>query len=209
MTKKNYPFVKKTLWMVLAIFVFTFLYAVTRYVILGPYDFKAIPLFITNKALAFSFVINLMILSSPKIKNISRMVLGLFTYLMGILHGILSVILLPTSFFEKFYDENGEMYFDTGAMVFFGVLAIILMIVINKYFHHYKQEKSFWNSFVFEKLYLVFLIALGLHLFVSYMDGWFVISNWYGYMPPISLLSFIAVLISTINFFQRVFCVKR
>ncbi|NPA43077.1 MAG: hypothetical protein GXO27_03495 [Chlorobi bacterium] len=197
--------VKRTVWLLAGVLAFTYLYAALRYVVFGPYDVNALPIFITNKALAFSFVINLYILSSPWIKGVRRSIVGIANVGVGTLHTLLSIILIPSHFFKKFYAATGEMTGTFGAMILFGILAFILMIIISRGFQYQHKYSKYWQTFLFERLFLVFLVFIGLHIFIYSVEGWFRPSDWYGGMPPISLLSFLFLLGATLHFFQRVF----
>jgi len=202
------PHFKRTVWLIAGVLTFTYLYAALRYVVFGPYSVNALPIFIMNKALAFSFVINLYILSSPYIVRIRRSLLGIVNYIIGTVHAILSVILIPGSYLKKFYTVEGEMNVNFGAMVFFGIIAFILMVVISKGFQYRNKYSQFWLTFIFEKLFMIFLIILGLHIFVYGVENWISWDKWYGGMPPISLLAFLFLLGTTFHFFQRIFCKK-
>ncbi len=206
--QKN-PKNKSTYWTIFVIWFFTFSYAVLRYVFFGPYDINAIPLFVVNKSFAFSFMILSYFLSNPKVEFINRKIVGIFTYFFALLHAIISAILIPTSFFEKFYNEENLLTFTAATMIFFGVLAIILSVVISKSFLKSDSSNPFWKTFYFERLYLFFLLFLGLHIFIFYFPNWIKVQNWHGYMPPISLLSFLFLLGITMNFFKRVFLSKK
>ena len=191
------------------IFLASFLYATLRYIVFGPYKINALPIFVMNKALALSFVIYLYILSSPYFTGIKRSVLGITTYSIGILHALLSIILLPTSFLKKYYTSEGEMAVGFSAMIFFGILSFIISLLLSKGFRYPTKYSKFWSTFTFEKLFLIFLIVLALHIFVFCISDWIKINQWYGYLPPVSLLAFIFLIGTTFHFFQRIFCKKK
>jgi len=208
-TPEEKAVIRRTTALLIILFLAALLYATLRYIIFGPYKFNAFPIFIMNKALALSFMMYLYILSSPYFKRVKRSLIGMSAYGMGIMHAMFSVILLPTSYLKKYYTTDGEMAVGFSAMIFFGIVALILMIIISKGFRYQSRYNKYWATFGFEKLFLMFLIVTGLHIFVFCINDWIRISRWYGYMPPVSLIAFIFLLGTTIHFFQRVFCKKK
>jgi hypothetical protein len=196
---------KRTVSFIIGTFLFTFVYATLRYVIFGPYTLHSIPLFILNKSLAFSSVIFIFVLTVKKITFLSRGIIGITSYIIAIFHGILGAILIPSSYFKKYFNPEGEMLVSFAAMIFFGVLALLLMVFINKIISFGKKDKKFYNAFWFHKIFLFLLAIISLHVFVFCIKDWFNFKNWYGYMPPISLLSFILLFFATLGFLNRVF----
>ncbi len=196
---------KRTFLVVIAVFFLAFAYAVIRYVVIGPYDINAIPLFIMNKAFAFSFVILLFIVNLHQIQSLDRALLGLMIYSMAILHLLLSAVLLPTTFFKTIFNSEGEILFSGASMVLFGIITFIFTVLISKVFFRAVKDMDYGGSFKFEKLFFVFLTFLGLHLSVFHATRWFDVDSWYGHLPPISLLSFLFVLATAFQFFKYVF----
>jgi hypothetical protein len=161
-----------------------------------------LPLFITNKALALTFAVNLFFLTNLTFKNINRKVLGITTYFIAILHSIISVILLATPYFDSFYID-GKLCYCAAVMMLFGVAAVMTMVLIQKNFMYRHRFPEYWSSFSFEKAYILFLIFIALHIFVYFVNGWFDVNSWPGGLPPISMISFVFIVISTIQFFHK------
>jgi hypothetical protein len=167
------------------VFLFTSFYAVVRYHVFGPVLFKDLFLFTFNKVIAFSALIlwvwNLWPGNNKEKEKLKNIILFLIS-----LHIILSVILLRPYYFPDFFIPlKGFSLFGSLALLG-GSLAAVLMFFSGKI------------SFRFNIKYLFFFF-IAIHLVSMGGKGWLTPIKWYGYLPPITLISFLILLAGSIK----------
>jgi hypothetical protein len=178
----------------LLVLLFCFTYALVRYVLLGPVEAEEIPVFIINKAVSWGAV-TLLLLSiyatSKKLTNTAREY-GTYAYWKIVCHALLTLSILNENHFAKLY-EDGKLSLFGQMSVLSGVLVIVMFLY---YHHHFSNANNFTTVFKrITKVKLILIITL-VHLFFLGAKGWFTPGNWYGYLPPITLISFLIVLIT-------------
>ncbi len=184
---------KKELPIAIGIFLGFFLYAWLRYVSFGPYaaaDF----LFILNKAFAFS-VIGIMFTAYLPVayRKLRRDILGYAAFYFTLAHFILSLILLPGKYYRHFHKPDGRICFDFKMAVTTGIVAFFVLLVIYYYFK--QKKKSGVNPKIFGCITCIYYLALLGHVYFLGYENWAHPEKWHGGMPPITLISFILLLL--------------
>jgi hypothetical protein len=156
-------------------------------------------IFIFNKAVAWSALIfaALSILPEKKLNRlfIKRKTLGLSAYFFAIFHIFLNLFLINQSRFPKFYiglnNYNPMFYLVllTGllSILVFTVVALVSLSII-------KVENK--NKFL--KLGFYGVLINSLHPLFLGFQNWFKPLTWPFYMPPITLLVFVFVLLCVV-----------
>ncbi len=169
------------------IFLLSFFYAFTRYVILGPVSAVQIPLFIMNKAISLSGLVLIVMSFTIEGDRISKIRLGETGFLFTVAHIVLSLLLINEDYFLKFFDA-GEYNLTGGLTLLFGISAFVLLLVIRRSFKANLQAVLTQKYRFLLKISLLSFLAA--HVAVMGWEGWLTPLNWYGYFPPITLISF-------------------
>lgn len=165
----------KTRNKILLTFVFTLVYAIIRYNLMGNVPFTDIPAFILNKAISFSLIVLLLLIVIGKNssgKDDIKLLIKFFNFFL-VCHILLSTGLLTQAYYPKLFTE--------GKFNLLGNLAILSGVVGVGYI--FVAGKDIKNS-------LIAILAAS-HLFFIGAKGWLTVDKWHGFMPPITLLCFI------------------
>ena len=192
MVSKNKSNINPTA-LIIVVLVFTSLYAVLRYNIFSDILWSDFPLFILNKILSFSAVIllSLAIIFRKKEDSYACKKVLKYSKVLILTHFILSFIIFTSFYYPKFFIE-GKINLVGQFSILAGIAALFQMNNL-RYYKLSRLEKSI--SFFRRNGFEFLLIFLSLHLIVMGYSGWLKIDDWPGVLPPISLLSFIVILI--------------
>ncbi|WDD98073.1 hypothetical protein [Thalassomonas actiniarum] len=189
------------------ILLFPLLYAVVRYNLAAGVGWSQLPLYIVNKALAMSSVLALLFAGRAGIKGRrgSALTLGKMALHCALLHVLFTLVLLPAGYYPKFSqvlltagDEQVLQMASFSAVanlaLFFGLLCGYLFFVISVgHFTGMLQKRL---------LQYLQICALAYHLLFLGGYSWFTPTSWPAYLPPVTLLSFICVLL-LVYFLQK------
>lgn len=166
----------------------TTLYAMVRYVVFGGVSPIHLPLYVLNKSIAMTAAIALSIgvVSHFRGHKESSRHWGVAAWHLVILHVLMSLVLLGSSYYPKFF-ESGSFNLIGELSMLFGILATYGLWLLGTR----KQSHGMMRP-----LMLGVLAAVGLHLIPMGVPGWVTTGHWHGSLPPISLLSFLVILIS-------------
>ncbi len=139
-------------------------YAMARYQVFGGVPWSRLPLYTLNKAVALSAAVLFA-------RGAGRPALWLAT-----LHALMSLALLAPSYYPEIYldgalDLTGELAMLAGCLAF--ALCLVPALTAGK------------------PLRNAMLAAAAAHVCVIGFKGWLTPRAWPGYMPPITLLSFL------------------
>jgi|TARA_Y100000310_G_scaffold202533_3_gene202748 hypothetical protein len=169
-------------------------YAVLRYNIFGDVDVQNIPVYILNKSLSMSAALFLLLAGWShwqKDKQASK-AWGTYSLHFAMVHVVISLMLLSSAYYPKLFD--GELMNVKGELsTLFGALAVYLYVLLSKH----GLVKS-----TFHRIQFLATVVIALHLFFMGYSGWFTVGSWFGGLPPISLLSFIAVAVGGILYLR-------
>lgn len=165
----------------LIVFLLCGIYALLRYSFFGPVEPQHWPTYISNKAISV-FAVCMLALSGwnyVKGRSCRSKQQGRMAWHAALIHSGLSLALLNEDYYPKFFAENG-MNFWGESVVLFGVLATYVLWQVGKLcglpHHQFKR------------------LACGLVLLhlLPMFSSWLTPTQWYGFMPPMSLISAIA-----------------
>lgn len=180
------------------------LYAVIRYHFFKGVSWEHFPLYIFNKAISLTAI--LMFLCSLLTKFLIRfwsafkfsntsMTLAISALAMAFIHGIISLILLRQEYYPALFGENGQFTFKgeigllLGVLVFAAMVTMGILSIVNKFNSGILIEKR-----IFKTLKLASVGLVGGHVFFLGIDSWETPLSWPGYLFPISLIAFLAVI---------------
>ncbi len=195
-------FQNRDTFIITVVILLSWIYALVRYNIFKHVDFAHLPLYVTNKSFALSAVI-LICISTLKNEKFGRdfsIYLNTAGYLLGLTHLLISTTILnPTYFPDLFAKEKlsvlGEMGLLFGIFTFIIFTFLIIFSVTRDYYRN-----LFKQIFTINFLNLVALTFLSAHALLIGIKNWPAPQTWPGFLPPISLLGFIA---SSITILKR------
>ena len=165
-------------------------YAVLRYNVAGDAALNQIPAFILNKAVSYTALV-LFGIALLQRDTFRRRSLGFWAAGTAGVHILLSFVLLNPGYFGQFYTESGT--FTWSAELAWLTGAVATMLIVGLMLHtpsgHQKTTSSLrpgWGQGV--------LMLTAVHVAAMGYAGWFAPSTWPGWLPPITLLSFVTAL---------------
>ena len=196
--------------------VLSLIYVVVRYHIAGGVPWKDFPFFILNKAISLSAFILLVInFSLGPLINLgvklpegwlnSRSVLGIFSFMLVILHTFMSLMLFSPRIYSKFFEADGTLTFSAGMSMLGGIIALLVLWIYNLSFKTHLRDNERLISFLTSRKFLLTAILFGgIHLFFMGYGGWMNPSGWHGGIPPVSLVAFVFFVFGyVVNLFGR------
>lgn len=177
---------------VVSILILAYIYAIIRYHYFGNTPIKDFPLYITNKVIALTSVV----LFLSYLFNKKNIYLGGLSYILAFGHLIISLLILSPVYYKKFFSNEFELNAIANLSLFAGVLSFTGLWV----YHQIKKGNVLYKIVANKKLHYFILTMLFLHLFFMGYKEWVQPLTWKGYLPPISLLTAIVVLV---GFFRK------
>lgn len=184
----------------MAILLLPLVYAVIRYNLAAGVGWGQLPLYILNKALAMSSVLALFFAAQAGFKSQRELArdLGKMALHCASLHVLFTLVLLPAGYYPKFSHvlrtARGEQVLQMASFsaianlaLLFGLLCAYLFFVISSGLFKDMLQKQL--------LQYLQVCALAYHLLFLGGYSWFTPSAWPAYLPPVTLLSFICVLL--------------
>ncbi len=177
-------------------------YAVTRYHVVGPVPWKDFPFFILNKALALAaFILLTLNFGLGPLNNLTgrvpgswlnaRKALGMTGFLLALVHVLMSFLLFKPEVYAQFFLDDGTLTLFGGISMLAGVLAFVVLWAYNLSFQTFLREDRAFIAFISSRRFLIWALLLGgVHVFFMGFEGWLRPADWYGGMPPISLVAF-------------------
>ena len=191
----------KRKWLI-SVLVISIFYSVLRYNVFKGVLFDHFPVYILNKVISFS---GLVFIALSYVFSKSRWLrfddstlnvqfskyMGLLGFSLSAIHVFLSLMILNAEYYPKLFkggmlNFKGElsMLMGVGCFFCFAVPAITTIPVMQDAMGISKWQQS-------QRIgYLGLLLAV-LHVFVMGFAGWLKVETWPGYLPPITLLSFL------------------
>ncbi|XEY23369.1 hypothetical protein UABHE_001105 [Candidatus Uabimicrobium helgolandensis] len=177
---------------------FSVLYAVLRYNVFGDVPWEQLPIYIVNKAISLSaiFCISLSVIWSKLPSNDVhvRKFLGLYGFVLAILHVLLSIMILSPEYYSSFFVDK-KLYFFASTILLCGALAFIFFLLAAS------------CSVIATRIsvsYISVCVSTGMlfaaaHIFLRGQNSWKTPFDWYGYMPPISLVGFATIIMAFVS----------
>jgi hypothetical protein len=173
----------------------TFVYTLVRYIGFGNVDMTQIPVFLLNKSLSMSSVIFLLIAAYHSSNNqiTKSKFWGSSALFSALLHVLFSLSILSGAYFSKLFIAD-KLTWQGGLFILFGILAIFIFFIIKSSELDDTKRKKY---FQLGTLFLLF------HLFFLGFSDWLKIQDWHGFLPPISLLSFLILIAAEIFYLKQ------
>jgi hypothetical protein len=172
---------KQTFFRVFLIYLITSIYTILRYHIFGDVLWKDFPVLTINKIIIFTAVLLMFLMRfSKKFSKDKKRFLPLLTFSV-LLHILLSLILLKSNYVTSFILPDGSFSLTGNFSLLFASAAVALL---------FSQKLNGISGKSRQKL---FLLLVGLHILFMGYNTWLTPGNWYGYFPPITLITFIMV----------------
>ena len=110
---------------------------------------------------------------------------------MALIHAFMSFLLFKAEVYKQFFEANGTLTLLGGLSMLAGILAVVVLWVINLSFQTQMREDKAFIKFITSRKFLLAAFTLGaFHLFFMGYKGWLNPGEWHGGLPPISLVSF-------------------
>lgn len=168
------------------IFFVSLAYAVARYNVFGTVAWANVPVYVCNKAFSWTGLI-LFGLSLISREKEARRGYGTLAVATITAHVAMSALVLNPAYFEKFFAATGRMNPVGELSMLAGVLGALLLWALFTVNLQRSEEgaslRAGWGRAI--------LWLSGIHVLVMGFAGWLTPGKWPGYMPPISLLSFL------------------
>lgn len=182
-------------------------YSIVRYHVFGHVDWVHFPLFILNKAISLAAVF--LIAASYLINKIAKLYktdpskrfslikfCGQMGFTLAAIHVLMALLLFSPKYYPKFFLANGQLNLTGELSMAFGVAGLwaltITAIRSMPCIHATNELKSDKQNQVMG--YICLTLTAG-HVLTMGLAGWLKPSAWHGYLPPISLVAFIAILV--------------
>ena len=193
---------------VATVFVFSIIYAVTRYWVFGPVAGENIPLFLMNKAVSMGSVLALLLAAYSHFKEdaAKSRFWGKITVHSAVIHIIMSFPLIDPEYYPVFYgyaDAASRMNRVGELVMLFGVLAAYFywLTVQSKPGSAAMRRFKIWSC-VFVAAH-IFELGAGPWVRGGPVSGWLNVAGWHGGMPPITLLTTAAAGIALVFYLLR------
>ncbi len=175
-------------------------YAILRYNIFQAISFEHLPLFIANKAFALSVV--LLMFYRPFIQKDDTSFYDTSVFTLLLMHVLISMTILSPDYYPKFFQES-QMNLRGELSLLFGIAAFVTFIVLQ----FILQKKKISLTFKLQVWTALALIAG--HLLSMGLSGWLTPEKWSGYLPPISLIAFVILVVIAVHKTGRFGSTKR
>lgn len=194
----------KIIWPIL---IFSIGYSILRYNVVGSVPWKDVPIFILNKGVSLAAIILLVLsfsirpLNNLGVANLnlgkeSRKIMGIAGLLMIIFHVLLSFLIFNPQYYPKFFAEDNSLSVIGNFSLLAGMASFMVLGLYHWCFGNRTKEKEVLIRIITSKSFLLgLLFMMGVHLFFMGYTGWFTPFKWQGWLPPISLISFVVVLL--------------
>ncbi len=184
-----------------AVVFLSWVYAVLRYNIFKHVEFAQLPLYVTNKSFALSAVI-LVCLATIKSEKYGRdfsVYLSTAGYLIALTHMLITFILINPEYYPNLFASGklnvfGEMSLLFGVLTFTGFTFLVIFMITRDYYRN-----LFGQIFTINFLNLLALTFLGFHTLLLGIKTWGSPNTWPAMLPPISLLGFLAAIITIVK----------
>jgi hypothetical protein len=189
-----------------ALLLVTAAYAATRYVVFGPWSIGHIPLYVLNKAFAWTGIVLLALAlglgpaarlwPALGVHLWRRRWWGLVGFALATIHIVVSLAILNYGYYRLMFRQAFEFTALAECAMLAGVLAwLALLAPVAASLPGVQAAMSvrYWQAL--QRVGLLALALAGLHLAYG-VPGWLAPALWHGGMPPITLWSAGAVLIA-------------
>lgn len=195
-------------WTARLIVLLCLVYAITRYNIFGQVAWSHVPLFILNKSLSMASTVIFLLATFSKyakeggrLKHQTIIYKGFVSiaYLFVFLHVLISVILIGPIYYPKFFSSDGFYSFSSELALLSGVMGFYFftILVLSKSPNIKKIIFVTTHPWVYKTSFICVVVMLFMiHCLLIGASSWASPNTWPGFIPPISLLSFIVLAVT-------------
>lgn len=183
-------FLMKPAYKVLILLLITTLYAVIRYNVFGDVAWANVPVYVFNKALSWTGLV-LFGMSVVARDKAHRQYYGLRAFAAVLVHVVLSLMILNPRYFDKFFADSGQMTAMAELSMLAGAAGLLFLAGL---FYLNGQPRKAEGASLKAGWGRAVLWCGAVHLVAMGYAGWLAPRDWQGYLPPISLLSFLVAL---------------
>jgi DMSO/TMAO reductase YedYZ heme-binding membrane subunit len=180
---------------IILILIFTYSYAVIRYHVGENIPWSEF-LFVVNKAFSWSAFILISWSILPKKwflnRNFQRKYFGIVGYIFALIHVILNIFLININRFPQFYSSNKNWTFEFYLFASIGLISFLIFSLIFLVSTNLVKTK---NKDKIISLGLYTIVFCALHPFLIGYKNWLIINSWPFYLPPITLLSVLILIL--------------
>lgn len=165
-------------------------YAIVRYNVFKGVPWEQLPVYVSNKAIAFVGLL-LLGLSRVVVDKRRRKGLGLAGAAFVVVHVLLSLMLAGPEYYPSLYTASGQMTGAAALSMLAGALGSGALLWL---FHSTKVrriEGQAQRTSLVPGLGRALLVFTAVHVALIGVRGWFDVASWPGSLPPITLLSFV------------------
>lgn len=173
------------------IFGCTLAYAIVRYNVCGDVAWSNVPIYVVNKSTSWTGLILFGLSLLSREKDLRRYY-GTRAVAATVAHVVMSVLVLNPHYFSKFYGEDGRMNGIGEASMLAGIAGLLVLLGL---FCVNQQGPSAASGSLRRGWGRLVLWCSGLHVAVMGVAGWLRPETWPGLLPPITLLSFLTVVV--------------
>jgi len=182
-------------------------YAIFRYHLFGHVPWSNFPLFVANKAISLAavFFIGTSYLvgktlrvydSEPERRIVLIKFCGLMGFSMAVTHAFMSLLLFSPQYYPNLFGHGDKLNLTGELSMVFGVIALwclSITAITSLPFMYDAIGADRWRRG--QRMGYATLALVSGHVFVMGFSGWLKPTGWHGYLPPISLVAFIAACI--------------
>jgi hypothetical protein len=158
-------------------------YATFRYNVFKGVPWTDWPAYTLNKALAFASLILIALTVIRISRGLRTSKIMLAAGALALCHSLLSFALLNPLYYPKLY-EAGKLTAIAGLAMTLGAAATVALEVG-------ARRSQGWRPSQRAAALALIAFAVGLHAALPSLSGWIAPETWPGFMPPITLLSFL------------------
>ena len=199
---------KKSVQIILGVFLFSLVYSVLRYHVVGDVGSKDFPLYVLNKAIALTGFILLTInfalgpakglgADVPDAWLAARKEIGIFSFMLILTHLVSALLLFGSGgYYAKFFVPDGSLSAMGSWSMLFGVLAFVWLWLYNISFKTKQEGDEAFLRLITSKgsLTIAALLSAG-HVAVMGHKAWVQPGTWAGGMPPITMVAIVVFII--------------
>lgn len=167
----------------------TLAYAIVRYNLCGDVPWSNVPVYVVNKSTSWTGLI-LFGLSLLSRKTELRRYYGTRAVVATVAHVVMSILVLDPPYFSKFFGVDGRMNAIGESSMLAGVAGFLVLMGL---FFVNQQGKPGGSGSLRTGWGRLVLWCSGAHVAIMGVAGWLRPETWPGYLPPITLLSFVTV----------------
>jgi hypothetical protein len=178
-----------------SVFIASVLYATLRYNLFKGVPWIDWPLYTLNKSFA---VTSLVLFAIAMRRYFSPNLLSNYEILASAKFFLLMHIFVSLCLFHPEYYPN---FFVTEKLSLLASISMLTGSIATALFFHKQSSRIGLDTQAQKaKLLAVISVLVGIHVLLQGFSGWFTPGKWPGFLPPITLISFIAALISVSMF---------